>query len=1088
MKTASHAFFLLGATLLPLIASEPPSEADLILDGASVEGQFRAEGDSHGYRLLAPPGRRVRLTLDLADYQPGALAGRSGLAPGRPGAGLQGFRGIDATEVYIREGAWPSPTEFDFASPEVLAADSSIDFTVAGDAPYYVLVLVRCLRGIDRNFTLSAQSLALSVAGAWPAAVGNAGEVTLRIDGSDLGPPTSFRLEPVAGSARSALRLHRVDSGRVWATFDLRGAGVGPADLVAERGGTTVRAAAVVSVIEGGVAEIYGRLGVPAVIRRGRAVACRVTYGNRGLVDAPLPLIQLEVPNARGIAGYGDDWAWGRQVVLLGLGPEALLPSLGPQQEVTRTFWVLPGESSPVELALSFTPGEIAAVDTRSFEWGTLPCPAGTDPAVWRGYQEELRARLGATLGEFYGILGRELADLAAAGLPLAAAANVNGQWLVSAGPDGYMVPYPDPGATGQLGGAGGVSRRAGLAGPGPRPADGVRRVYFVVVSDADYTARDPSGRMDLAGKEVDHAAIRQWVENELRVPAKQTAFILDRRNSDADTLKPADITDVIRSFRGQIDADDELVFWYSGHGSSNHEMVLNGGVLDAFDLEDAVLAVRPGTLYLVNESCYADGFNAIFRPEGIPVVAFAATTGSTRAHENPRTGGQMNQRFLKYLREGKTYDAASGLAIIELELKYGDSPDAKDRQKPVLRNASGVNLKTRPWRDASGEQQLAAIRADPAKRRLYEARIRQVASRDPNDKVGPAGEGEWGALAAGETVAYEIHFENQASADAPAREVVVTDGLDPALDWATFELERIAFNDVDLFIPPDRQRYGAVATVGTDAYPVAVAADFDPAQGVVTWSLRSFDPLTGELPEDPLAGFLPPNDPAHRGEGTLRFRIRVRSDAAHDTLIGNQAEIVFDPTDGEQPPIDTPWTTNRIDRMPPTSRVIGPVGDVPSVFRVQWGGEDGERGAGVVGFDVFVATSGGPWTLWRENTTETEAWFAGAVGNRYDFHSVASDRVGNREPAPAAADISVRVTFLTPRIRSVALEAGQLRLDLDDLTAGIRYAIEEWDGTAGAVWASVETFVPAASHQTRILTQPPVHSQRFFRLKAGVE
>ena len=56
-----------------------------------------------------------------------------------------------------------------------------------------------------------------------------------------------------------------------------------------------------------------------------------------------------------------------------------------------------------------------------------------------------------------------------------------------------------------------------------------------------------------------------------------------------------------------------------------------------------------------------------------------------------------------------------------------------------------------------------------------------------------------------------------------------------------------------------------------------------------------SIDPLTGELPEDPLAGFLPPNDETGRGESRITFEIDPRPGLADGTTITNQAEIVFD-------------------------------------------------------------------------------------------------------------------------------------------------------------------------------------------------
>ena len=80
--------------------------------------------------------------------------------------------------------------------------------------------------------------------------------------------------------------------------------------------------------------------------------------------------------------------------------------------------------------------------------------------------------------------------------------------------------------------------------------------------------------------------------------------------------------------------------------------------------------------------------------------------------------------------------------------------------------------------------------------------------SRDPNDKLGPSGYGSAGYLPAGGVMAYQIRFENQPSATAPAQRVTVTDTLDPNLDLSTFELTEIAFANQTLALPAGLNHY----------------------------------------------------------------------------------------------------------------------------------------------------------------------------------------------------------------------------------------------------------------------------------------
>ena len=171
----------------------------------------------------------------------------------------------------------------------------------------------------------------------------------------------------------------------------------------------------------------------------------------------------------------------------------------------------------------------------------------------------------------------------------------------------------------------------------------------------------------------------------------------------------------------------------------------------------------------------------------------------------------------------------------------------------------------------------------------------------DPNEKTGPAGLGTQHGVRSGDELSYVIYFENVVTATAPAQEVIVTDYLDPNLDWTTLRVTDIAWGDQALSLPGDSPIYASRLAVSdyrpgiTQTWWVDVNAEVNPLIGRLRWTLRTLDPETGELPADPLAGFLPPNDPTRRGEGHVSFTIQPRADAPMDTPLTNSAGIVFD-------------------------------------------------------------------------------------------------------------------------------------------------------------------------------------------------
>jgi hypothetical protein len=277
------------------------------------------------------------------------------------------------------------------------------------------------------------------------------------------------------------------------------------------------------------------------------------------------------------------------------------------------------------------------------------------------------------------------------------------------------------------------------------------------------------------------------------------------------------------------------------------------------------------------------------------------------------------------------------------------------------------------------------------------------VQSWDPNEKVGPAGAAEAGYVHDVAALPYTVYFENDPEqATVPAQRVVITDQLDADLDWSTFQFAALHFGERTLVVPDaaGRLHYETDTTVSYDQYPIHVTADFHPDTGVVTWELRSVDPQTGQLPRDLVAGFLPPNDAQNRGAGYVSYSVRPKAGLASGTELRNQADIVFDFND----PIVTNEVVYAIDAAPPSSAVAALPGTTNLyTFPVSWSGSD--AGSGVAAYDVYVSDNGGAFQPWLTATTATTANYTGLAGHEYAFYSVATDRVGHREAAPAADD-----------------------------------------------------------------------------------
>jgi hypothetical protein len=283
------------------------------------------------------------------------------------------------------------------------------------------------------------------------------------------------------------------------------------------------------------------------------------------------------------------------------------------------------------------------------------------------------------------------------------------------------------------------------------------------------------------------------------------------------------------------------------------------------------------------------------------------------------------------------------------------------------------------------------------------------VRPRDPNDIIGPAGFGEEKWITASSTLPYIIRFENQSTATAPAQSVTVTHPLDADLDWRTFRLGSFGWGGLTFDVPDNtafyNQRLDLTATRG---YFVDVTAGIDSVKGEAFWTVTTIDPKTGDVPADPLVGFLPPNNTDGIGDGFVNYTIKAKRNVTTGTVIDAKATIVFD----TEAPIDTPPIFNTLDLNAPISSVQSlPAVSDNQEFLVQWQGSDDSNGSAIADYTVYVSENGGTFTPWLVDTPLTEANYIGTPGNTYAFYAIATDNAGNIQLSPSSAQAITTIT-----------------------------------------------------------------------------
>ncbi|MBI5916687.1 MAG: PKD domain-containing protein [Bacteroidetes bacterium] len=280
------------------------------------------------------------------------------------------------------------------------------------------------------------------------------------------------------------------------------------------------------------------------------------------------------------------------------------------------------------------------------------------------------------------------------------------------------------------------------------------------------------------------------------------------------------------------------------------------------------------------------------------------------------------------------------------------------------------------------------------------------VNSLDPNEKSGPAGFGAENYLTDTRSFPYAIHFENMATASAPAHTVTVTDQLDLAkFDLATFSFGSVFIGDSVLYVEPGLREFVLDKKLNALGVTARVHGKLDMQTGLVTWTFRSLDALTLEEIEDPDTGFLPPNVNSPEGQGAVMFFVKLKNAPLNNEQIKNSASIVFD----ANPAIVTNEHKVTFDLVAPQS-TVAPLGTVTNTaqFDLNWSGSD--VGSGIQGYNIFYIQNGTDTLLWLGGTTETTAIFTGEGASHYEFFSIAVDNVGNTEEAPALPDAETTV------------------------------------------------------------------------------
>ncbi|MFM9024704.1 MAG: CARDB domain-containing protein, partial [Planctomycetaceae bacterium] len=316
------------------------------------------------------------------------------------------------TAVFVRRGGVPTAAVYDIGSSAPFQADQSVVVPADEAATYYVVVQRRAGSG---GFTLRAETVPFTVTGAAPAAAGNGGEVTVRIDGARFTATTVFHLVATGGGTTAATRTVLAGSATAYATFDLTGVAAGSYVLRATGGAAVATAPAAFVVQAGAGPEVVTQVEGPVSVRPDTTYTFRILYGNEGDRDIAAPLLVVRAPSAIGLGGSAGDLATGGVYQALATSPDGPERTLRPggRGAATVAFRTADGSVAVDVSVRAVTPSDTTAISDA--DWVQLERsarPAGVSDAAWTTFWAGFRAAVGVTWGDYVRTVGRMAADV----------------------------------------------------------------------------------------------------------------------------------------------------------------------------------------------------------------------------------------------------------------------------------------------------------------------------------------------------------------------------------------------------------------------------------------------------------------------------------------------------------------------------------------------------------------------------------------------------------------------------------------------------------------------------------------------------
>ncbi|MHB1561134.1 MAG: beta strand repeat-containing protein [Isosphaeraceae bacterium] len=388
--------------------------------GQTAAGSFTAAQQEDYYQVAVPAGGAVEIAA-VSSASSGALA------------------------VYVSQGSLPTPYDYQEASAILnQPGQTAVVPQVLTAGTYNILVESVSGAAASASYTLTVtQGNAPTVSFLSPASGGNAGNVTVAIDGTNLAPTDTFSLTN-GSTTLTATAIDFVSASQIYATFDLAGAAPGEDILSVQQGSQAVTAPTSFQVVAAQAEPLQLSLNMPQFVRSGRTSTILIDYTNASNNDIVAPLLNVTSTNPNVFFSTPDDPNnYVQTAQLLAVAPNGPAGILMPGESGQLTLTLLSndttnGDPVPVEVQQNVAGQTIAwAAEQAALR------PASFTTTAWGPIWTNLMATVGTTTDSYNAAMAQAATYLSGLGETSAQVSDVNNLWsfLVAQANAAFPVP-----------------------------------------------------------------------------------------------------------------------------------------------------------------------------------------------------------------------------------------------------------------------------------------------------------------------------------------------------------------------------------------------------------------------------------------------------------------------------------------------------------------------------------------------------------------------------------------------------------------------------------------------------------------------